>query len=712
MVGLTRAGKSCTFNWILGRDMIGVGDEIEAHYVNLIGADKSVAELGNDFTSVTLIPNIADLSKETSLVDMAGYFDSRNYIGVMGVSYFLKSVFEQVDRVKFLIVFNEHNFFESTGSGITKTFLGFLNMFRFDLFTPELKEELFSTVSLVITRSKQAHLHSAYLKRIGKKLKEPNFKIEFKELMNELVDKMIEKNRIIAFESARPETHPDKCHLMEDLDGLGWEYMDVRKAEQTVGSDIINIPFEKEYDLLPSGEKDAFIQSISERIEVYTEFTNVLKSLMNTLKENWIDIIDSRAAVNLPNTFLGQVLSVQTVFDHVQHFLEQGDMYNSQELVSTEVTKEYSKLNLVSAIRSVLKIYEVADQVGDQFGTFLENMKAYSNLFSELSDTLLPFCECAEQEKLVLRLKFILQRGFREFAKFYQINPDKISKVNQDMKDKCNSNIFEESSSRYLEHFIKRMNTTLLAKLFPNSQTLEEYTALFEDYRSRYEYSNDPDVRCEEELDFSQQSANISFVRATISLNDGHKVAAANSFVSLLKTYLSQGPLINNLALSAAEIDERLNRLYMMKLQVIKRLARILASLETKTYPLARDYAIAICQHGNEAEEVCQIYELMVAEQAAQSDKLIDTYQNYASFCVKWGRYEQANILLQRKLALASEDYDTYMQTVNSLFELAEDRNRYQDEYKENLQKWRRLPENDSQLESTLDEIEAELRNL
>jgi predicted GTPase len=28
MVGLTRAGKSCTFNWILGRDMIGVGDEI------------------------------------------------------------------------------------------------------------------------------------------------------------------------------------------------------------------------------------------------------------------------------------------------------------------------------------------------------------------------------------------------------------------------------------------------------------------------------------------------------------------------------------------------------------------------------------------------------------------------------------------------------------------------------------------------------------
>ena len=93
----------------------------------------------------------------------------------------------------------------------------------------------------------------------------------------------------------------------------------------------------------------------------------------------------------------------------------------------------------------------------------------------------------------------------------------------------------------------------------------------------------------------------------------------------------------------------------------------------------------------------------MIGEQAAQSDKLIDTYQNYANFCVKWGRYEHANILLQRKLALASEDYDTYMQTVNSLFELAEDRGRYLEEYKENLQKWRRLPENDSQLENTLE---------
>lgn len=38
---------------------------------------------------------------------MAGFGDTRNYIGVMGVSYFLKSVFEHIEEVKFIIVFPE-----------------------------------------------------------------------------------------------------------------------------------------------------------------------------------------------------------------------------------------------------------------------------------------------------------------------------------------------------------------------------------------------------------------------------------------------------------------------------------------------------------------------------------------------------------------------------------------------------------------------------
>jgi len=41
---------------------------------------------------------------------MAGYEDTRNFIGVIGVSYFLKTLFEQVREVKFVIVFDENKF--------------------------------------------------------------------------------------------------------------------------------------------------------------------------------------------------------------------------------------------------------------------------------------------------------------------------------------------------------------------------------------------------------------------------------------------------------------------------------------------------------------------------------------------------------------------------------------------------------------------------
>lgn len=81
-------------------------DDIEAHYVNVVTNDTAIAQLGDTFTSVTLAPNIVeyDRANKISIIDMAGYEDKRNYIGVLGVSYFLKAVFEKVKKVKFLIV--------------------------------------------------------------------------------------------------------------------------------------------------------------------------------------------------------------------------------------------------------------------------------------------------------------------------------------------------------------------------------------------------------------------------------------------------------------------------------------------------------------------------------------------------------------------------------------------------------------------------------
>ena len=66
---------------------------------------------------------------------MAGYGDTRDYVGVIGVSYFIKALFERVRKVKFIVVISEKKFTDETGAGIIKTFEGFFNMFKLNLLT-------------------------------------------------------------------------------------------------------------------------------------------------------------------------------------------------------------------------------------------------------------------------------------------------------------------------------------------------------------------------------------------------------------------------------------------------------------------------------------------------------------------------------------------------------------------------------------------------
>ena len=78
-----------------------------SHYINQVEGDETAAKVGNSYASVTLAPNVhLEYEKDLSLIDMAGYEDTRNFIGVIGVSYFLKALFEQVREAKFVIVFD------------------------------------------------------------------------------------------------------------------------------------------------------------------------------------------------------------------------------------------------------------------------------------------------------------------------------------------------------------------------------------------------------------------------------------------------------------------------------------------------------------------------------------------------------------------------------------------------------------------------------
>ena len=71
--------------------------KLMSHYVNTVEGDESAAKVGSSYSSVTLAPNVyVQYEEDVSLIDMAGYEDTRNYVGVIGVSYFLKALFEQV----------------------------------------------------------------------------------------------------------------------------------------------------------------------------------------------------------------------------------------------------------------------------------------------------------------------------------------------------------------------------------------------------------------------------------------------------------------------------------------------------------------------------------------------------------------------------------------------------------------------------------------
>ena len=62
MVGLTRVGKSTTYNWILEKQMIGAGTKIRPYYTNAIAQDNETAAIKASILSETLSPNLVSYS--------------------------------------------------------------------------------------------------------------------------------------------------------------------------------------------------------------------------------------------------------------------------------------------------------------------------------------------------------------------------------------------------------------------------------------------------------------------------------------------------------------------------------------------------------------------------------------------------------------------------------------------------------------------------
>jgi hypothetical protein len=98
---------------------------------------------------------------------MAGYEDSRNYVGTIGVSYFLREVFSKVREAKFVLVFSEQRFTEDTGAGIIQTLNGFFNMFNTELLSnEEFQNKLIQSMGFLVTKSKEGEHHFEYMKEL------------------------------------------------------------------------------------------------------------------------------------------------------------------------------------------------------------------------------------------------------------------------------------------------------------------------------------------------------------------------------------------------------------------------------------------------------------------------------------------------------------------------------------------------------------------
>lgn len=158
LVGYTRVGKSTVFNWLLNKVMTGAGAKKKSFYKLDQEDEIGAAELGRTFTSVTMDPNVNpgfNTEKKVSLIDMAGFKDSRDHVGAIAVSYFLKSIFSKVRKAKFIIVIPESYLDEENGEGITKTFIGFIDMFPFGEMDKQTKTNLFHSLIMVVTKAKE-----------------------------------------------------------------------------------------------------------------------------------------------------------------------------------------------------------------------------------------------------------------------------------------------------------------------------------------------------------------------------------------------------------------------------------------------------------------------------------------------------------------------------------------------------------------------------
>lgn len=151
MIGLSRVGKSASFNWLTNPKALRGKRIALNHYYQIDSQDLRSAIIDHKLESVTILPNMAPLSDGTYLVDMAGLGDRRNPAKILVVNYTQMTILRSLKEAKFLMVITEAGFKDIANNGFMITIQEFLSLFQLQNLSKEERREFFASVSLLVT---------------------------------------------------------------------------------------------------------------------------------------------------------------------------------------------------------------------------------------------------------------------------------------------------------------------------------------------------------------------------------------------------------------------------------------------------------------------------------------------------------------------------------------------------------------------------------
>lgn len=149
----------------------------------------------------------------------------------------------------------------------------------------------------------------------------------------------------------------------------------------------------------------------------------------------------------------------------------------------------------------------------------------------------------------------------------------------------------------------------------------------------------------------------------------------------------------------------------MRKLQFIAKIVGILRTLDIAVKPLAKFHALHVSQHIKDIHMSCSIFDDLLRDTEATLEKQLPILDDYIHYCIEWGRFDDANKLLQRRLSLEKDNYEAYLHVIRRIDEFNKGRVKLEQDYHGKINFWKRLADKDQVLEQQFDEIDAYLQN-